>query len=58
MVPRDAKMIAEGSLRYSCTLLSLALSIMGLPAVAVEGPPRALLPSVRGGAPAAATAAA
>ena len=58
MVPRDAKMVVEGSLLYSCTLLSPALSIMGLPAVAVEGSPRALLPSASGGATAAATAAA
>ena len=55
---RDAKMVVEGSLLYSCTLLSPALSIMGLPAVVVEGPPRALLPSVSGGPTAAATAAA
>lgn len=33
MVPGDAKMIAKG------TLLSPALSIMRLPAVAAEGPP-------------------
>ena len=56
--PRGCKDDCRGQLRYSCTLLSPALSIMRLPAVAAEGPPRALFPSVRGGATAAATAAA